>query len=143
MSDKGFLHEQVPAWLVWLLVAMVSALAGNLLQSHVHLNHDVAWIAHSARWLLRGQTFGTGVLDPNPPMAWFLSMPAAGLAELGLMPEPSAVRLVFWGYFFVSAALLFRVLSVAERSRAFSIDRLEGRIRRRCNAGPRVQLRAA
>ena len=114
MSDNGFLQKRVPPWLIWFLVVTASVFVGNLLQSQVHLNHDVSWIAHSARWLLRGQTFGTGVLDPNPPMAWFLSMPAAGLAELGLMPEPSAVRLVFWGYFFVSAALLFRVLSDAD-----------------------------
>ena len=88
MNNEALLRKKIPPNIIWLIATLVLVLCGNYLQARVHLNHDVSWIAHSARWLLRGQPFGTGVLDPNPPMAWYLSMPAAALAELGLMREP-------------------------------------------------------
>ena len=96
--------------------------AGQWLQTQVHLNHDVSWIAHSARWLLEGRSFGTDVLDPNPPLIWWLSLPAAALANAGLLEEPVAVRAVFWLYFLIGAMLLFRVLAdVDPRDRAASV----------------------
>ncbi|MCU0694331.1 MAG: hypothetical protein MUF54_23330, partial [Polyangiaceae bacterium] len=103
MRSQGLLQRQVSPNLVWILAALASTFLGNRLQSGVHLNHDVSWIGHSARWLLQGRVFGIGVLDPNPPMAWFLSMPAAALANFELMPEPLAIRFVFWIYFVTSA----------------------------------------
>ena len=86
-------------------------LAGQWLQSGVHLNHDVSYFVHFDRWLLQGRTLGSDLLDGNLPMVWVLFMPAAALAQWGLMDEPEAVRLVFWGYFLVSTALLVSVLS--------------------------------
>jgi hypothetical protein len=122
MRSQGLLQRQVSPNLVWILAALASTFLGNRLQSGVHLNHDVSWIGHSARWLLQGRVFGIGVLDPNPPMAWFLSMPAAALANFELMPEPLAIRFVFWIYFVTSAVLLIHVLAHVEpRERAASI----------------------
>jgi hypothetical protein len=107
-------QREVPPAVVWALATAVAVLLGHWLQSAVHLNHDVAWIAHSTRWLLEGRRFGIDVLDPNPPLAWWLSMPAAWLVEMGWASEALAVRLVFWSYFAVSASLLMFMLSHLE-----------------------------
>jgi hypothetical protein len=92
-----------------------------VLQSRVHLNHDVSYFVHLSRWLLQGRTLGTDLLDGNLPMVWALFMPSAALVQLNLLDEPSAVRLVFWVYFLISTALLIGVLSRLEcRDRARS-----------------------
>ena len=104
------LKWQISPVYLWIAAAFGLVLLGQGLQSHVHLNHDVSWIAHSARWLLQGRSFGTDVLDPNPPLIWWLSMPAAAIANAGLLDEATAVQVVFWSYFLLSAVLLFRVL---------------------------------
>lgn len=102
-------RQEISPSFVWVAGAIFAAWVGNQLQSGVLLNHDVSWIAHSARWWLDGATFGAQILDPSPPMAWILSLPAAVLAELELMNEAAAVRLVFWTYFVFAAILLFFV----------------------------------
>jgi hypothetical protein len=98
-----------------MLATVAATLLGHWLQSGVHLNHDVSWIAHSARWLLEGRRYGIDIIDINPPFAWWLSVPAALLVKMQVASEPLAVRLVFWTYFIISAALLFLVLSHLER----------------------------
>jgi hypothetical protein len=69
---------------------------GIWMQSRVYLNHDVAWITHSARWLLEGRRFGSGIVDVNPPLVWYFTLPAAALAKAGVLSEPSALRLWVW-----------------------------------------------
>jgi hypothetical protein len=93
------------------IVVVALTLAGQWLQSGVHLNHDVSYFVHFDRWLLQGRSLGSDLLDGNLPMVWILFMPAAALAQWGLMDEPAAVRLLFWVYFLVSTALLISVLS--------------------------------
>lgn len=79
------------------VLGSAAALAlGVHFQSLIHLNHDVGWIAHSAGWMLDGKRFGTDILDPNPPLAWFLMLPAAAMARAGWMHEIAAVRLWSW-----------------------------------------------
>jgi hypothetical protein len=93
------------------IVVVALTLAGQWLQSGVHLNHDVSYFVHFDRWLLQGRSLGSDLFDGNLPMVWILFMPAAALAQWGLMDEPAAVRLLFWVYFLVSTALLISVLS--------------------------------
>lgn len=69
---------------------------GMYLQSQVHVNHDVAWIAHSAAWLLDGKSFGTDILDVNPPLAWYLMLPAAAVARAGWLSEILAIQAWNW-----------------------------------------------
>lgn len=104
------LHLTIPSQLIWFAAALSLVFLGQLLQSGVHLNHDVAWMTHSARWLLDGRMFGTEVLDTNLPTAWLPSFPAAALANFGFS-EPSAVRLTMWAYFMGCAYLLFVALA--------------------------------
>jgi hypothetical protein len=122
MRSEGLFDRPIPPGIVWILATLAATVLGHWLQSSAHLNHDVSWIAHSARWLLEGRRFGIDVIDVNPPMIWWLSLPAALLVKMQVASEPLAVRLVFWAYFGVSAALLFGVLSHLERrERAASI----------------------
>lgn len=46
-----------------------------------HLNHDVSWIVYSAREMLNGKQFGLDVIDVNPPLAWWLTMPPVFIAK--------------------------------------------------------------
>jgi len=101
--------------MLWALSIVALTFAGQWLQSGVHLNHDVSYFVHFARWLLQGRVLGDDLLDMNLPMAWVLFAPSAALVELKLLDEPSAVRLVFWVYFLLSTSLLFIVLSNIER----------------------------
>ncbi len=89
-----------------LLVAGALATAGLVLQSNTYLNHDLAWILYSATDMLRGAVFGRDVIAANPPLAWYLAMPPAALAE-AIGAHPSAV---FRGYV---AALSAASLAVA------------------------------
>lgn len=116
MRSAGALSKPLPPGFVWMVATCLSVLFGQLLQSSVHLNHDVSWIAHTARWLLEGKAFGVDVIDPNPPLIWWLSLPTAMLVKWCAVGEPLAARLVFWAYFLTSAGLLFVVQSRLERN---------------------------
>ncbi len=127
MSRGEILDRQVPPALLWALAILALTLAGQWLQSQVHLNHDVSYFVHFDRWLLQGRTLGSDLLDGNLPMVWVLFMPAAALAQANLLSEASAVQLVFWAYFLVSTVLLVSVLSRLEsRNRAASIGWVAG-----------------
>jgi hypothetical protein len=82
----------------WLSLAtcVLMIAAGAALQSHVHLNHDVAWIMHGARWMLDGAQFGRDIIDVNPPLIWFVSLPAAWTVNAGLFTEAEALRGYVW-----------------------------------------------
>ena len=122
MTASTLLQRRISPGYLWVVATVGLVFAGQWLQARVHLNHDVSWIAHSARWLLDGRSFGTDVLDPNPPLIWWMSLPAAALANSGLLDEPAAVRVVFWSYFLISATIFFRVLAdVDPRDRAASM----------------------
>ena len=109
MDSAGLLRYRLPPAVGWIVAALAFLAAGQALQSGVHLNHDVSWILHSARWLLAGRSFGLDVLDPSPPMSWVPSFPAAAIVNAGVMLEPGALRLSVWIYFLISLGLLIRV----------------------------------
>lgn len=111
MHSSVLLLRRIPLKLTLGIVVVALTLAGQWLQSGVHLNHDVSYFVHFDRWLLQGRSLGSDLFDGNLPMVWMLFMPAAALAQWGLMDEPAAVRLLFWVYFLVSTALLVSVLS--------------------------------
>lgn len=60
-----------------LIVPILCAFAavGLYLQFDTYLNHDIAWILYSAGLMLEGQAFGRDIIAPNPPLAWYLSLP--------------------------------------------------------------------
>lgn len=110
MEQSTLLTQRVPPSLLWTLFVLGLVLAGQGLQSGVHLNHDVSYFVHFSRWLLQGRELGTDLHDGNLPMVWGLFMPSAALAQAHVMSEATAVRLAFWAFFLLSAALLAAVL---------------------------------
>jgi hypothetical protein len=119
---QDVLQRRIPPIFLWALAILALTVAGQWLQSRVHLNHDVSWFVHFSRWLLQGRALGIDLHDGNLPMVWGLFMPSAALVQSGLLDEPSAVRMVFWAYFLISTALLISVLSRLEsRNRAASV----------------------
>lgn len=112
LSEPEALDRRIPDVFVAALSILVLILAGQWLQAGVHLNHDVSYFVHFDGWLLQGRTLGTDLHDGNLPMVWGLFMPSALLVHWNLLSEPAAVRLAFWAYFFISAMLTLRVLSL-------------------------------
>ena len=110
LAERRFSNEYL-----WIVGTLVAIYCGQWLQSNVYLNHDVAWIGHSARWLLNGARFGSDVFDYNPPMVWLLSLPAAALANAAVFSEPTALRFVFWTYFLIASALTGYTLAMLPR----------------------------
>lgn len=68
------------------------ALAAAALQSLGPFNHDVAWILTGAERVLDGAVLGRDIIDPNPPLPWWLATIPVGLARAaGLAPAAAAI----------------------------------------------------
>lgn len=67
---------------------VILAIAGIALsmQLNVFPNHDVSWVLWGADRMLDGARWGVDIIEPNPPLAWLLAMPAAGLAKVSGLP---------------------------------------------------------
>lgn len=65
-------------WALWLVVGIY---LGVVLFSS-HLNHDVAWIIYSSREMMKGAQFGRDVIDVNPPLIWWFTMPSVFAAQV-------------------------------------------------------------
>jgi hypothetical protein len=84
-------------WMVWLALGLFSA----AVICPAYIVHDDGWYLHMARVLLNGGKIYQDVVDTNPPLIVFLTLPPVWIAEhLGL----SAVA-VFKVYVFVAALL--------------------------------------
>lgn len=82
-------------WATALVVALAIAV-GALLQAQVQLGPDLGWLLRSARLMLEGRRFGVDIFEPNLPVAWYLSMPAAlAVDHLGIA-EVTAIRAWTW-----------------------------------------------
>jgi hypothetical protein len=91
----------------WLIILGLLA-TGMAIQFTTFINQDLAWITYSARWLLHGAAFGRDLLDPNPPLAWYLALPEAYLWETwGIDPGVSTAL--------ICAALVMAVLCYLDR----------------------------
>jgi hypothetical protein len=113
ISRRGSLNAAMASIASVLGFAALAAMFGFgiWMQAQVHLNHDVAWILHSAGWMLEGRRFGSEIVDVNPPLIWFLSLPPAALVKAGLLAEPEALRLYMWSVCLASLAVCHVVLA--------------------------------
>lgn len=68
------------------------AAIGLAAQWSTYLNHDVSWILYSTRRMLDGAVFGRDIIAVNPPLAWFLSMPAVLASKWFDWPLDAAFR---------------------------------------------------
>lgn len=78
------------------LIVALSLAAGALVQAQVQLGPDLGWLVRSARLLLAGRQFGIDIFEPNLPVAWYLSMPAALAVEHLGIAEVTALRAWTW-----------------------------------------------
>lgn len=62
-------------WLIVFIVVPIAA-ATIFIQLNTYPNHDVAWVLWGARELLMGAKWGVDIIEPNPPLAWYLSIPS-------------------------------------------------------------------
>lgn len=115
LSKERWIVPDAAVTAATLLGCLLIVLLGVGLQSRVHINHDVGWIAHSAAWLLDGKRFGTDILDPNPPLAWFLMLPAVAAARAGIVPEIVAIQAWCWGLAVAGLAVSFVILQPLAR----------------------------
>jgi len=100
----------------WSFVAIV-AIASLWMQLSVFLNHDVAWVLWGARQMLGGETWGRDIIEPNPPLAWYLSMPAAWLAQTFGTPIVATFQLMVAGAALASVAAFDRLARSARPAR--------------------------
>jgi hypothetical protein len=91
------------AWIaLWLVIGISMAM-----QLAVPVNHDAAWVLIGAQRLLEGAAFGADVVDVNPPLAWWMSVLPAALAQATGLPTGVVFKL------FVMASVLVSVLASA------------------------------
>ena len=62
-------------------VLLAIAAFGLWIQLRIYPNHDVAWVLWGSRAMMHGAKYGRDIIEPNPPLAWYLSMPTTALAE--------------------------------------------------------------
>jgi len=65
--------------------------------------------------MLEGRRFGSDIVDVNPPLIWFLSLPAAWIVRMGWLAEPEAIRVYIWTLCFGSLAFCYRLLAPMRR----------------------------
>jgi hypothetical protein len=92
-------HDTSMEMLPWTLI-IVLVLVGLWLQSLTVLNHDVGWVLYSSGRLLNGGTFGKDVIDPNPPLIWWISA-----LPLSISRAYSADPILVYRLFMATAAL--------------------------------------
>lgn len=61
--------KKIIAGLVFLFLIIVA----YWLQANMYFNHDAAIIYHTAALMLKGQTYAQGIIEPNPPMIFYLN----------------------------------------------------------------------
>lgn len=91
-------------------VALV-ALTGLALQLSAFPNHDVAWVLWGTREILAGASFGRDIIEPNPPLAWYLSAPSTWIAGLTGFPVAAAFQLAVAACGFASVLCFGRIAS--------------------------------
>lgn len=103
-------------------ILAIAALAW-LIQINGAFNHDTAFTIIGARTLLEGGAYGVDVVDPNPPLAYWLTViPVAAGDALGVRPEAALIAfttLLALGGLALASAVLTRTDMPVPGRRAF------------------------
>lgn len=96
-------------WLILLLALGLPTALALAIQFSTYPNHDVAWVLWGAREMMHGAVYGRDIIEPNPPLAWYLSMPTDAMAAALHVPldVPFKIALMIGGI--ASAACLIRL----------------------------------
>ena len=68
------------------------------------LNHDSSWYLISTGWWLDGARIDHDIVEPNPPLAYYLTVPAVVLARLADWEPAQALSVYFLAFWFGSVA---------------------------------------
>jgi hypothetical protein len=77
------------SYIRWLALA-VTAVAAVLLYPRFSLNHDTSWFLAGTRMFLEGEQLYIGVVDLNPPLVYYLTVPAIWLSNLTWLTDTAA-----------------------------------------------------
>jgi hypothetical protein len=100
----------------WRLFAAALFLAGILSQAPRRVGHDVGWFLYSASRLLDGARLYQDVVDPNPPMIFFLNLAPAWISRVASLPPPAVLKAWVIALMLASLILCSRSLAVAAPS---------------------------
>lgn len=78
------------------------------------INHDVAWYYYAAGRVLDGARLYVDIVDPNPPLVYYLNMPAVWAARLLGLGTQLAFDLYMLALIGLSLVLWWRIANVAE-----------------------------
>ena len=100
---------------IWSMLPIAGVLiaAALYLQLSTYPNHDVAWVLWGTREMLNGAKWGVDIIEPNPPLAWYLSMPSTLIAGWLSVPLDWTFKVVVAVAAAISA-MVFATLSSAE-----------------------------
>lgn len=79
--------------LLLFLTAATIVAVGYAAQAATFLNHDVGWVLYSTGMLLRGAVYGRDIIEPNPPLIWWISSGPAYIAQQFALPVWTVYRL--------------------------------------------------
>lgn len=72
------------------ILALILFVAGILLVTTDTMNHDVAWYYYGAERLADGAKLYVDLIDPNPPLVFYVDLPAVWLARALGLPDQAA-----------------------------------------------------
>lgn len=76
------------------------------------LNHDAAWLFQTSFMWLEGQEFGYDIVDPNPPMMMWLTVPPALLVDFFFVPAELTLKLYFYMLVYIVFIYLYKHLNL-------------------------------
>lgn len=111
-ADAPGARSDNPLWSMLPIIAVIFA-ATLYLQLKTYPNHDVAWVLWGTREMLGGASWGVDIIEPNPPLAWYLSMPSTALASWLDVPLDWTFRVVV-ALAGAASAIVFTALSCGD-----------------------------
>lgn len=75
-------------------IPLAIVVLGYWLQSQTYLNHDVSWTLVAGNRLIDGAGWGTGVVEPNFPLAWWFAIIPNLIARSFAIDPVVALRIV-------------------------------------------------
>lgn len=82
--------KQARSSYIHLLALIATAAAAALFYPQFSLNHDTSWYLIGTRMFLEGEQLYAGVVEINPPLAFYLTVPAIWIADSTGLTEATA-----------------------------------------------------
>lgn len=82
--------KQARSLYIHLLALVATAAAAALFYPQFSLNHDTSWYLIGTRMFLEGEQLYAGVVEINPPLAFYLTVPAIWIADSTGLTEATA-----------------------------------------------------